>query len=71
MELSRRAHRFPSSALRMPALAGDRWLLADALAIVATILLSFFNRALAARMCARPGFVVSHDPTPRLFHYHL
>jgi hypothetical protein len=58
--LPRRTHSFASSTLRMPAIAGDRWLLADALAIVATILLSFFYRALATRMCALLGFRFSH-----------
>jgi hypothetical protein len=70
-ELPRCRYRLLASALCMPALAGDRWLLSKTLAIVATIPLSFFYRALAARMCARPGFVFSHDPSPRLIHYHL
>ena len=46
-------------ATPMLALAGDRWLLAETLAIVTTILFAFFYRAVTARM--RTLFRFAHD----------
>ena len=44
----------------MTTLAGDRWAVGHALAIIAAVLGSFFYRTLATRMCALLSFLVSH-----------
>src|SRR5216684_3996373 len=56
--LPRRTRRLAGSALRMPAVANDRWLLADALAIVAAILAALRRRAIASRMHALFNFLL-------------
>src|SRR5260370_16083120 len=58
--LPRRTRRLAGSALRMPAVANDRWLLADALAIVAAILAALRRRAIASRMHALFNFLLGH-----------
>ena len=45
----------------MTALAGDRWLLAEALAIVAAVFGVVWSRTAAARMCAFVNLFLSHD----------
>jgi hypothetical protein len=45
----------------MTALAGDRWLLAEALAIVAAVLGALCSRTAATRMCAFVNLFLSHD----------
>ena len=64
--LPRCPRRFPSSTLRMPALAGDRWLLADALAIVAAVFAALRYRALAPRMRTPLSSFFGHDKPPCL-----
>jgi hypothetical protein len=44
----------------MAAVANDRWLLADALAIVAAILAALRRRAIASRMRTLFNFLLSH-----------
>src|SRR5258708_11908330 len=59
-ELSRCAHRLPSSTLHVPVFARNRRLIADALAIVAAILAARCRRAIASGMCALLFFLFGH-----------
>src|SRR5436305_1094592 len=59
--LSRCTRRFAGGALGMTALAGERWLLAEALAIVAAVFGVLCGRTRAARMCALVNLFLSHD----------
>ena len=45
----------------MTALAGERWLLAEALAIVAAVFGVLCSSTRAARMCALVNLLVGHD----------
>jgi hypothetical protein len=66
-ELPRRTHRFASSTLRMPALAGDGQVVdGHHPAILAAILAIFRRRAIAPRMGAFVSFLFGHDPPPCL-----
>ena len=55
---------FLSRTIRVTAIAGERWLLAHTLAVIATILLAFFYRAIAAGMRALANFGFTHDVLP-------
>ncbi len=65
MELSRCAHRFTSSTLRMPALAGDgQVLMATIPQYSLQYLLSFAARQLHPRTSAFVGFLLGHTHLP-------
>ena len=61
-ELPRRAHRFPSSTLLMPAIAGDGQAITQDFAIFAAIFTACRHVAFASRMGAFVGFLFGHDP---------